>query len=459
MDADRWTRLEALLARGGPLPAAALSRELGLSQPSISRLLAEAGDRIVRIGRARATRYALAHPIGRAGSHWPLYRIDERARAERLGELHALRGGGYWFESSAPRAALLHGAFANGMYPGLPWFLDDQRPQGFLGRAFGLRMAADIHAHPDIALWTSDDVVLALLRHGDDAAGDLVLGEDSLRRARDAIVDRTDGVALADRGQRYPEFAQAVLRGEAVGSSAGGEQPKFAVDLAQGTEVLPVIVKFSDRIDTPGGRRWGDLLVCEHLAGDVMREHGLPAASSEILEADGRVFLQSTRFDRTPARGRRGFISFAALDSAFYGHGRIDWWRFAPELQRDGWLDAHDARLLRRIGWFGALIANSDMHLGNVALQLQDTRPLPLAPVYDMLPMTFRAASNGEIVERRYPIALPAPEHAPDWIESAPAALAFWRRVEADGRISGAFRKIALDAGASVARALAHLAG
>ena len=129
MDADRWARLEALLARGGPLPAAVLGRELGLSQPSISRLLAEAGDRIVRIGRARATRYALAHPIGRAGSHWPLYRIDEHARAERLGELYALRGGGYWFETSAPRPALMHGDFADGVFPGLPWFLDDQRPQ------------------------------------------------------------------------------------------------------------------------------------------------------------------------------------------------------------------------------------------------------------------------------------------------------------------------------------------
>ena len=286
-----------------------------------------------------------------------------------------------------------------------------------------------------------------------------MLGEDSLRRAREAIVDRTDGVARVDRRQRYPEFAQAVLRGEAVGSSAGGEQPKFALDLVQGTQVLPVIVKFSDRIDTPGGRRWGDLLVCEHLAGEVMREHGLPAASSEILAADGRVFLQSTRFDRTPARGRRGLVSLAALDAAFYGHGRIDWWRYAPALERDGWLDAHAARLLRRIGWFGALIANSDMHLGNAAMQLQDTRPLPLAPVYDMLPMTFRPASNGEIVERRYPIALPAPEHVSDWLDVAPAAQAFWQRVAVDERISPAFRAIAADADASVARAFAHLAG
>ena len=459
MDADRWARLEALLARGGPLPAAALGRELGLSQPSISRLLADAGERIVRLGRARATRYALAHSIGRAGSHWPLYRIDAQARAERLGELRALHGGSFWFEAHGLRPALLHAGFAGGVFPGLPWFLDDQRPQGFLGRAFGRRIAPDIHANPDIALWNTDDIILALLRHGDDAPGDLVLGEDSLRRAQDAILAPTHGMPPSDRERRYPELAEAALRGEAVGSSAGGEQPKFAIDLVGGKQVQPVIVKFSERIDTPGGRRWGDLLVCEHLAGEVMREHGLPAASSEILATGGRVFLQSTRFDRTPARGRRGFVSLAALDAAFYGHGRIDWWRYAPELERDGWLDAHGARLLRRIGWFGALIANSDMHLGNAALQLQDARPLPLAPVYDMLPMTFRPASNGEIVERRYAISLPAPEHASDWLDAAPAALAFWRRVAVEERISPAFRAIAADADASVARALAHLAG
>lgn len=459
MDAGRWASLEALLARSGPLPAAVLGRELGLSQPSISRLLAEAGDRIVRLGRARATRYALAHSIGRAGSHWPLYRIDAQARAERLGELHALHGDRYWFETSAPRPALLHGDFVDGVFPGLPWFLDDQRPQGFLGRAFGRRVAADIHANPDITLWSADDIVLALLRHGDDAPGDLVLGEDALQRAQAAILDRTGGIAMADRERRYPELAQAVLRGEAVGSSAGGEQPKFALDLVEGTQALPVIVKFSERIDTPGGRRWGDLLVCEHLAGEVMREYGLPAAQSEIVMAGGRTFLQSTRFDRTAALGRRGFVSLAALDAAYYGHGRIDWWRFAPALERDGWLDPQAALLLRRIGWFGTLIANSDMHLGNVALQLQDRRPLSLTPVYDMLPMTFRPASNGEIVERRYPVALPTPEHAPDWRGAAPLALAFWRCVAVDERISPAFRAIAADADASVARAFAHLSG
>lgn len=453
MDEARWNQIEALLRREGVLPAAVIAGELGVSQPTVSRLFADAGERIVRIGRARAARYALTRPIGRAGSHWPLYRIDAEARAERLGELHALHGDRYWFDSRAARPALLHGDFANGLFPGLPWFLDDQRPQGFLGRAFGHRVARDIDANPDIALWKPADIVLALLRHGDDQPGDLVLGEDSLQRALRSILAPAAGVPLSQREQRYPELAEAVLRGEAVGSSAGGEQPKFALDLITEGGVLPVIVKFSERVATPAGRRWADLLICEHLAGNVLREHGVPAAESEIVGADTRVFLQSTRFDRTPVRGRRGFASLAALDAAYYGRGRIEWWRFAPELERDGWLDADGARHLRLTSWFGLLIANGDMHLGNAGLLLRDARPLSPAPVYDMLPMNFRPGASGEIVERRHDVPLPAPEQRDDWHAAAGMAQVFWCRVVDDARISAGFRTIADGARADLDRA------
>ncbi len=456
MDATRRSRLEALLARHGLLAAADIARELGISQPTVSRLLAGAGSRIVRVGKARATRYALAREIGRAGSHWPLYRITARGTAERLGELYALQRDGVCFVSSASRPAFLHGEFANGVFPGLPWFLDDQRPQGFLGRAFGRRVAAEISANPDILLWNTDDVLLALLRHGDDAPGDLVVGEASLQRALQEALEPAHTVRAAERGREYPKLAEAALRGEPFGSSAGGEQPKFALNLVEGERIVPVIVKFSERRTTPGARRWADLLVCEHLAGALLRESGLPAAVSEILEADERVFLQSTRFDRTPARGRVGLVSLHALASAYYGHGRIDWWGFAPELERDGWIDADDARRLRLYGWFGALIANADMHLANIALQLRDSRPLPLLPVYDMLPMAFRPAGSGEVIERRYGLVMPTPEQREDWQEAARLARAFWARVADEPHLSPDFLPLANEARSALERAVRH---
>lgn len=456
MGDSRVSQLQDLLRANGPQTATQLGSLLKISQPTVSRAITDAGDRIVRIGRARATRYALGREIARVGRRWPAYRIDAAGQAHLLGELRALHGDGFHFEPSRPLPGFLHGEFADGLFPGLPWFLDDQRPQGFLGRAFARRVAADIGASEDLARWQADDVVLGLLRHGDDQPGDLVLGETALQRALQDALDPIDAISAADRATDYPKRADAALRGESIGSSAGGEQPKFVARLREDDGYRSVIVKFSERIDTSAGRRWSDLLRCEQIAGEILRGHGQHAAYSEIVEADGRTFLQSTRFDRTPVLGRHGFVSLAALDSGYFGYGRIEWWRFAAELQRAGWIEAGDARRLRVLGWFGALIANSDMHLGNAGLVLADARPLALAPAYDMLPMHFRPAASGEVVPRDYAVTLPTPEFRDDWRIAAAIARDFWRRVADDAGISGDFRGIAAGADASLGHAISR---
>ncbi len=412
----------------------------------------------MRIGRVRTTRYALTRELARAGSHWPLYRVDAEGTPHTLGEFHALHGNGFFFEPNGSRPVMTHGDFAIGLFPGLPWFLDDQRPQGFLGRRFARRVADEIGASEDLLHWRADDIVLALLSYGKDAPGDLILGEAALKKAMQGIIAPADTIALKQRAARYPQLAEAALRGEDVGSLAGGEQAKFAVSLQSGESTTPVIVKFSESTQTRAGRRWADLLIGEHHASSVLNEFALPAAHNDIIESQGRVFLQSTRFDRTPARGRQGFVSLAALDTAFYGNGNTDWWRLAPHLVLDGWIDEMDAQRLRVISWFGLLIGNSDMHLGNAALHLSDQRPLSLAPVYDMLPMRFRPTNGGEIVERRYEIALPAPEQKADWLAAAPMARKFWQRIQDDPRISRPFHAIAIDAGLTLDRSLRHFA-
>ncbi len=452
----RSDQLFSLLRRDGPLTAAALGQALGVSQPTVSRALAQAGGRIVRVGRARAARYALARDIGRVGTRWPLYRIGATGQSERLGELRAVHASGFHFEPDRPLPAFLHGDFSSGLFPGLPWFLDDQRPQGFLGREFARRVSADIGANPDLLRWQEDDIVLALLRHGSDQPGDLVLGEDMLQRAMQQILQPRDAIAAASREERYPALAEAAIRGENIGSSAGGEQPKFTAIIEDEARdgFRSVIVKFSERSGTPAAQRWADLLRCEQIAGDVLRAGGLAAAHSSIVEGEGRVFLESTRFDRTPVLGRHGFVSLAALDAAYYGHGRIDWWRFAGQLAVDGWIDADNARRLRVLGWFGALIGNTDMHLGNAGLVLTDTRPLALTPAYDMLPMAFRPASTGEIVERQYVVTLPTPEFRDDWRAASIMAEGFWQRIADTSAISAGFRGIAEGARTALRKAM-----
>ena len=76
---------------------------------------------------------------------------------------------------------------ATGAFDGLPLFLVDARPQGFLGRGFARRHAElELRADPDT--WSDDDVVVALARAGEDVVGDLVVGDASARRLYEARV-------------------------------------------------------------------------------------------------------------------------------------------------------------------------------------------------------------------------------------------------------------------------------
>ncbi len=168
--------VESVLRHRGVTGAAELRAALGVSQPTFSRVIAASGDDIVRIGAARSTRYALRHRLGSLGAAWPLYRIDERGAVHEVGRLHALEPASWWFESALPRPAWLFGEFAAGLFPGLPWFLDDLRPQGFMGRAFARTHGPQLGLDPDASRWSNDDVVVALLQRGHDLVGNFVLG-------------------------------------------------------------------------------------------------------------------------------------------------------------------------------------------------------------------------------------------------------------------------------------------
>lgn len=443
---SRHTETAETLLRRGPLTAAELAAAMGLSQPTVSRALAGLGTRLIRIGRARSTRYALSRPLGRAGSDWPLHRITPDGQPDRLGRLHVVHGG--WFlQSERPLPLYQHSEFSDGLYPDLPWFLDDLRPQGFLGRAFAHRHAAELEAPPDVLLWQPEDVVTALLRRGSDLPGDLVLGEHALEQALlHTVLDNLDTlIAPGECARAYPQRARQAEAGEAPGSSAGGEQPKFTAELELPTgERQSVIVKFARHDpENATARRWANLLACEHLAGQVLSERGIEAAPTELIDSDGWRFLQSTRFDRTAQRGRRGMVSLLALDAAYTGSDPGNWPVAAAALQREGLIGDDDAERIRRLHLFGRFIGNTDMHFGNLSFLCQPDRlRVELAPVYDMLPMHYRPGAGGAVHERPY--LLPVPVGAMDsWRWAGEAALVLWQRAAADERIGPAFRGVA----------------
>ncbi|MCI0574008.1 MAG: helix-turn-helix domain-containing protein [Myxococcaceae bacterium] len=104
-------QLLRVLARLRTAQAGELARQLGVSQPTVSRLIGSAGERVCRMGKGRATRYAATRELLSLGTRLPVHRILEDGRPELLGELHLLEGGGHWLErllgqpAPAPEAA------------------------------------------------------------------------------------------------------------------------------------------------------------------------------------------------------------------------------------------------------------------------------------------------------------------------------------------------------------------
>ena len=442
------SRLIDALRLRGPSTARELSEALGVSQPTISRAVAAAGGRVVRWGQTNRVRYAALRDVRRLGTEWPIFRIDTQGRPREFGRLTALYGAGSLVQTANP-PRWMRDDFIDGYFPGVPWFLDDQRPQGFLGRQFARRWSSDLGLPTDILRWDDDAVLAALLLHGEDGTGDFVLGEDALERALQA---EPNAIPSASRTHRYAELAEAALAGESVGSSAAGEQPKFTATVqdADGA-VRHVIVKFSEPVESnSAARRWADLLICEHLANEVLAEHGNPGAHTELVWSHGRMCLEVTRFDRVGTHGRRGCVTLAAWSDAHDGE-RDDWARATERMQQQGWIGPGTQEQARQRWWFGRMIGNNDMHFGNLSFFLGDALPLQLTPNYDMLPMMYRPASSGEVVTREFRPATPTSDLV-QWREAAALGELFWRRVLQHAEISGDFRRIAEANGEAISR-------
>ena len=457
---ERMNHLLSELRRRGVLTPREMQAAIGASAATVSRLLAGPGARqVLRIGRARAARYALRRDVRGMGSQWPLYHITDDGIATLIGQLHALIGGCWYLQQEPPWESLRGDDFREGLYPGLPWFLQDLRPRGFLGRRLARRHADELGVSPDPRDWSDDDVAVALLSIGSDPAGAFVLGRRSLAAAQSAMLDASGVIPEQDRGSVYPALAAAAMAGDVPGSSAAGEQPKFTarVRRADGT-VWCVIVKFSGAGRRPEDRRWSDLLAAEHVANAVLTEAGIPCAATDVLQSRGRCFLESSRFDRRGANGRRGLVSLEAFDSAFFGEFSTSWDQAAVRYHTAGWLSGEDAERLSLLWWFGTLIGNTDMHYGNASLYLDSARPLSLAPTYDMVPMLYRPDAEGNLPAGEVSLAPPPPESLPSWSRAAGLAVEYWLRLSVTAPVSAAFRDVAAGNAASLSALRQRLA-
>jgi hypothetical protein len=270
-------------------------------------------------------------------------------------------------------------------HEGLPWWLNDMRPQGFLGRAYAHRHAPSLGLPADVRHWSDTDALRALLASGADPVGNLLMGEV----ARDHFVNAPAPQASAP--EDYPRLAAQAINADETWSSAAGEQPKFCAL----SETGHVLVKFTAAEVSPVSTRWRDLLVAEHLALETLHGAGIAAARSRLLDVGTQRFLELERFDRIDLRGRRALISLASLDGEFVGNAMAPWPVITAQLAKLGVItpEAHARAAL--LFAFGTLIGNTDMHAGNLSFVSDSGRPYDLSPAYDMLPMAFSPTSGG----------------------------------------------------------------
>ena len=283
----------------------------------------------------------------------------------------------------------------------------------------------------------------ALLVHGPDVVGNLLIGPIS----RDKFINTPEPqpISQIDKLPAYANLAIGAAEGDAPGSSAGGEQPKFTAYVECAGVAKHVIVKFSEQLDSPNSSRWRDLLLSEHLALRTLRQGKLTAAESFIYDHQGQRFLEVERFDRVGTLGRKAVISLAALDAEFAGLADQPWPVITKLLAKQGVITLDAAEEAEILWAFGALIGNSDMHNGNLSFISEQGRPYALAPAYDMTPMSFTPTSSGRLPDAIHPITLHASVKHESWHKAQGLAMHYLSACRACDQFTLAFH-VCIDA-------------
>jgi hypothetical protein len=416
--------LIALLMRRGPMTSAQLQRELGKSQPTVSRLLQASAPQVLTLARGKSARYALPQRIMGLAAQQPLHWVDEDGRVQAWGELSFAQGGRVHVQAEGVDVLVAGG---------LPWFLSPLRVQGFLGRLLARRLAP-FGLDGDPQRWRIEQILFAA-HEVLDPPGALLFGE---RRP----VPERQLIEAHEVAQRYDELAADVAATLPAGSSAAGEQAKFIAALNEGG-AKECIVKFSPPRGTPFGERWHDLLHAETLAAQTLSDHRVPVAATRIRETAARTYLESVRFDRLPGSGRRHVVPLDAVHEAFVPDARRNWAVTCAALARQRRLPPEAPAQARALMHFGHLIGNTDMHFGNLGLITQRADVprgrFTLAPVYDMLPMRWRPDPQAGSLDLLPFTPLDEALQSP----ACPVARVFWARVAESTAISRGFRALA----------------
>jgi len=389
-----------------------LLRDAGVSRDTIANAYEREVGQILRLGRARATRYAARQNLSGLGTdEFPVFRVDEAGGVSPAGTLVTLVATeSVWLPDET-------------IIDGLPPEMHDIAPRGFLGHSYA-RHHSDLGLPEDVSNWSDNHILNALSRRGEDLLGNLVVGRESFDRFQNLQHE-------THTANDFPALSDAAIAGEHVGSSAGGEQPKFTAFV----DGQHCIVKFATDA-TDNARRWQDLLTLEHIASQTLRDAGIEAAETELLDMNGLRCLIINRFDRIGEMGRRAVISLAAASEQVDG----TWTDAAEGMQRRGELSNESLHRIALLDAYGALIANTDRHQYNVSL-FPAEGGYSVAPAFDQLPMAYAPPASGNLRNSANAAPRPAANTLAIWGEAQELAAEFWRRAS-ERQLSNAMQAI-----------------
>lgn len=372
---DNQKKLAKLLALDN-LSSVQLAKQSGLSQPTVSRALKNLP--VIQIGGGRSSRFAWIDETATTD----IFIIDQSGEAQKCAQL---------FLQPNERCLFMQADNQVESFSGLPYFLDDLVPRGFLAEiALTQIQRLDSRVSLAAASWTLNQLLYFLTHFGHDLPSQFVFGKYMTEKALYAdqpIVREGD----------YGRITQNLAASDLALGFLGGNQPKFACFDGQ----QHLMVKFSPKLDAlnPVAMRYKDLLVCEFLALQTLEQVGIEVSQAKLVHSD-RLYLQLKRFDRVGLKGRRGVISLAAIERQYIGK-KQNWALTADELWRLGVIDEQARDKIHFLYAFGALIGNNDMHLANLSFFFDGFKVQGLAPIYDMLPMVLMP-KQGELLDPKW---------------------------------------------------------
>jgi hypothetical protein len=225
-------------------------------------------------------------------------RINAQGQPSPFGRMVPLASGAVWMDE------------VDGLskrFDGLPWFLDDMRPQGFMGRTFA-------STHPELQLgndprfWSDDDVLRALALCGDDLPGNLVVGEAAFARFHSLPQRASRAASIAD----YPALADAAT----VTAAPTASEPSTDAEVAKW-------VTAANTANTALGTAQSELDSAQTALATALAQ--LPASGSSTLATEAQLLAVETAQNTLTAKAA---AATAAAHAAVAAHLQGQFWEF-----------------------------------------------------------------------------------------------------------------------------------